>query len=332
MAASTALLANSNLDHHGFEQVYSLPRFQELERVLQTYRDSPLEFEDKPHFKSLDEFALYYAAEKNSTKLQSRIMSTVREDRMDKLEERVSPEQRAHLSSRANKDSALIWKAFPLTQEHKLTDDETRFQVAYATGCELPELPRECTCACKNLTVEHLVHCAGKLHRHNMIQRRLVAFAREQGYTVQQNERLRIEDTKEMQEPDIIFYGGAKPLETDVTVVNPCAPSKITRTASNPDSAINTANTNKKRRYDRQAQARNNDFAPLAFETHGAMAEEVHNLLQKLAAKTRGVHGWAARDMALDLAVTLVNGNALCAAQTMARAQRHQDELRSSSG
>jgi len=76
-----------------------------LERVLQTYRDSPLEFEDKPHFKSLDEFALYYAAEKNSTKLQSRIMSTVREDRMDKLDERVSPEQREHLSSRANKDS-----------------------------------------------------------------------------------------------------------------------------------------------------------------------------------------------------------------------------------
>ena len=79
---------------------------------------------------------------------------------------------------------------------------------------------------------------------------------------MQQNERLQIEDVKEMQEPDIIFYGGVKPLETDVTVVNPCAPSKIKRTASNPHSALGTANTNKKRRYEEQAHARENDFSP----------------------------------------------------------------------
>ena len=59
------------------------------------------------------------------------------------------------------------------------------------------------------------------------------------------------------------------------------------------------------------------------------MGDDVHQLLQTLAAKTPGVHGWAAREMALDLAITLVQGNALCAAQTMAKAQRHQDELRS---
>ena len=247
---------------------------------------------------------------------------------MDKLEKDASPEQRAHLTCRANKDSALIWKAYPLTREHKLTDEETRFLVTYATGCELPELPKECTCACKNLTVEHLVHCAGKLQRHNMLQRRLVAFAREQGFTVQQNERLTIEDIKEQQEPDIIFYGGEKPLETDITVVNPCAPSRIKRTARDPHCAIGDANAIKRRRYDARALARNNEFSPLAFETHGAMGGEVHKLLQTLAAKTRGVQGLAARDMALDLAVTLVKGNALCASLTMGRAQRLQDQLR----
>ena len=327
--ASMTLLPNTNLDEQGLDKVSSLPRFQELEHILQTYRDSPLEFEDKSHFNSLKDFATHFSAEKHSRKLQSRIMATIRGEKMDELEEKVTPEQWAHLTCRANKDSALVWKAFPLTQEHKLTDEQTRFQVTYATGCELPELPKECTCACKNLTVEHLVHCSGKLQRHNMIQRRLVAFSREQGFTVQQNERLQIEDVKEMQEPDIIFYGGVKPLETDVTVVNPCAPSKIKRTASNPHSALGTANTNKKRRYEEQAHARENDFSPLAFETHGAMGDDVHQLLQTLAAKTPGVHGWAAREMALDLAITLVQGNALCAAQTMAKAQRHQDELRS---
>ena len=330
MASSMALLANTNLSEHGHAKVSTLPRFQQLEHILQSYRDSPIKFEDHQHFRTLQDFILFYASDKHSKKLQSRIMATIRGERMDRLQKEASPEQWAHLTCRANKDSALVWKAFPLTREHKLTDDESRFLVTYATGCELPGLPKECVCACKNLTVEHLVHCAGKLHRHNMLQRRLVAFAREQGFTVQQNERLTIEDIKEKQEPDIIFYGGVKPLETDVTVVNPCAPSRVKRTAKRPHYAIETANAIKRRRYDVQALARNNDFAPLAFETHGAMGDEVHKLLQTLAAKTRGVQGWAAKDMALDLAVTLAKGNALCASLTIARAQRQQDQLRTS--
>ena len=116
MAASMTLLPNTNLDEQGLDKVSSLPRFQELERVLQTYRDSPLEFEDKSHFNSLKDFATHFSAEKHSRKLQSRIMATIRGEKMDELEEKVTPEQWAHPTCRANKDIAhLCGKHFPYT-------------------------------------------------------------------------------------------------------------------------------------------------------------------------------------------------------------------------
>ena len=61
------------------------------------------------------------------------------------------------------------------------------------------------------------------------------------------------------------------------------------------------------------ARLRGNDFAPLVFETHGNRCKEVDDLLFKLADSTTGSKAWVARDMALDLAVTLVRGNAHCA-------------------
>jgi hypothetical protein len=41
------------------------------------------------------------------------------------------------MESRASKATALLWKAYPLTQEFALTNEEVRFSVAYATGQRL---------------------------------------------------------------------------------------------------------------------------------------------------------------------------------------------------
>ena len=225
----------------------------------------------------------------------------------------------ARLISRANRYSAVAWKAYPLTKELRLTDDETRFMVAYATGCPWESLAKDCTCGAE-LTLEHLVCCrfgGEKLHRHNMVQHRFAAFAHEQGMAVRQNVRQTIDDAVEMrkrQEPDIIFYPGiSKPLETDITVVNPCCPSKIRHTLNKPNWATHDAGARKRGKYEHTARLRGNDFAPLVFETHGNRGKEVDDLLFKLADSSTGSKAWVARDMALDLAVTLVRGNAHCA-------------------
>ena len=98
---------------------------------------------------------------------------------------------------------------------------------------------------------------------------------------------------------------------------------------SKPLHAIHVAERTKKRKYEDQARARGHDFVPLAFGTRGGMADDVGNLLRKLAANTNGAQGHAVSDMELDLALTLVRGNADCASKTMERAHNRQDQQRS---
>jgi hypothetical protein len=71
---------------------------------------------------------------------------------------------------------------------------------------------------------------SNQLTRHNRLQGRFVALAREQGCATEQNPRLSIEDAKNQQEPDVVFYFGfGRPVEADITVVNPTAPSYVCR-------------------------------------------------------------------------------------------------------
>ena len=110
--------------------------------------------------------------------------------------------------------------------------------------------------------------------------------------------------------------------------MNPCCPSNRRGTLTNTQHAILEAEKLKRRKYEGQAQARGHEFMPLAFGTHGDMAGEVGILLRKLAANTLGAQGHAASDMELDLAFSLVRGNAQCAGDTMARAFKKQNQQR----
>ena len=119
----------------------------------------------------------------------------------------------------------------------------------YATRAPTPGLPQFCSCH-RILDLEHAVHCdTAKLQRHNMLQHRLVAFAREQHVATKQNERFSLEHARTRQEPDIVFYFGAETWETDVTVVNPCAPTRLLLTLNKPGAALAARCREKNRKY-----------------------------------------------------------------------------------
>ena len=202
--------------------------------------------------------------------------------------------------------------------------------MAYATGQPLPHMPERCGCASRApLTIEHTINCAEKLTRHNMLQSRLVSFARLHGVTTRQNPRLSYQDAKEKLEPDVIFYPGIhEPVQTDITVVNSCAPSILKRSRLAHLYATNERRAKKRLKYLKNATARGELFRPLIFETHGKISEEVDVTLDMLASRTPMDQGLAKTDMKLDLAVTLARGNALAARTTIAWAQRARDRGR----
>ena len=256
-------------------------------------------------------------------------MEKIKADKFEKLKERANPVQKVRLECRANRDTALAWGAFPLTKEFRLSDQDVRFMVAYATGAEFPDTPKQCSCRIK-LTLEHMVTCGGtKLARHNQVQGRLVGFAREHGIATRQNPRLALEDAKNNQEPDVIFYSGAAPpQETDITVINPCSASYLSKAIQDSTWPTNHKHAEKRRKYEEQAKARGHTFSPLVFETHGRMHGDIKTLLNTFAANTIGRRGLAVSDMRLNLALMVVRGNAMCARSTISRARRHQDFIR----
>ena len=335
MAASfSGFFGYSNLwKSSTWDKVRETPSLQCLDATLKKFYTSPnVKFVGKRDMGNVDDFAKHFTFNsKRSHKLQARIMSAFREERVTRIDKDIglNPKDRAHWKSRLNKHSAAPWRAYPLTKEFLLSDEDATFMLQYATGTPTPGLPQQCSCH-RSLDLEHAVHCdTAKLQRHNLLQHRLVAFAREQHVTTKQNERFSIEHAQKKLEPDIVFYFGTDTLETDVTVVNPCAPSRLMQTLSKPGSALAFRCREKNKKYLVSAQSRGHSFAPLGFETHGRFDQPLIDLLAKFASNTPDHVGYAVADMALDLSLTLVRGNALCARRTFARALRFRDQTRS---
>jgi len=159
-----------------------------------------------------------------------------------------------------------------------------------------------------------------------MIQDRFVAFARLHGVHTRQNVRLPNQDADARLEPDVIFYTGTQePVQTDITVINPCAPFRLQKSSRAHLWATKTQRSKKNLKYRAKARERGDTFKPLVFETHGKMDKDIDTLLEMLASRTPMDRGLAVTDMKLDLAITLARGNALAARTTIARAQRARD-------
>jgi hypothetical protein len=154
--------------------------------------------------------------------------------------------------------------------------------------------------------------------------------AREQGCVTEQNQRHTIDDAKTQLEPDVIFYFGFGPaVETDITIINPNAPSYVARSAQPvAGAALTTAEGRKDSKYEHSAYRRGRHFLPLAFETQGRASRHILTLLKRIAALTEPGIGLAVGDMMMDLQITLVRGNAECAQTVLARAAREEDRRR----
>jgi hypothetical protein len=334
MAATfSGFMGYSNLyNSKSWLECRDIPSFGILGEILQTLHSrQDIKFQGKRDMDNIDDFARNFTfSSKRSHKLQARIVTAFKEKQVDDIENDLPRESplRAHWKSRCNKHSAAPWKAYPLTKEHLLSDDDAKFMLQYATGTPTAGLPKFCSCH-RILDLEHAVHCdTAKLQRHNMLQHRLVAFAREQAVTTKQNERFSLEHARKKQEPDIVFYFGPETWETDVTIVNPCAPSRLLQTLSKPGAALTSRCREKDRKYLAEAKVRGHSFFPLGFETHGRFGQPLLDLLARFASSTPDHVGFAVADMALDLSLTLVRGNALCARRTLARALRFRDQTR----
>jgi len=335
-AAFSGFLAQSNILQEGhFEAIEQTPTMRKLERILhENYAaDSPTKPGDKRYMDNLESFTRHFCYSKHSTKLQSRLVTAFRDDKAARIlaDKNLSPHHQALIKSRSNKQSTAMWRAFPLTAEYELTNNDATFMLEYATAAHKPGYPQQCSCR-KNQTfdLEHSLHCGmTKLQRHNMMQQRLVAFAHEQALHLKQNPRYTVDDAKNNQEPDVVFYFSPKPLETDVTVTNPCAPFRLQQTLIKPGTALHMACNKKNTKYLETANARGHDFAPLGFETHGRFSQHVLDLLAKFASNTPDNVGYAVADMTLDLSLTLVRGNALCARRALQSALRARDLNRS---
>ena len=273
-----------------------------LDEILHTLRTTPdINFLGKRNMDDIDEFCKYFTfGSKRSHKLQARIVGAFKEKLVTDIERDLPRESplRAHWKSRCNPHSAAPWKAYPLTKELLLSDDDAKFMLQYATGAPTSGLPKFCSCQ-RILNLEHAD--TAKLQRHNMLQHRLVAFAREQAVTTKQNERFSLEQARKRQEPDIVFYFGSETWETDVTVVNPCAPTRLLQTLSKPGAALAARCNDKNRKYHAEARKRGHNFSPLGFETHGRFGQPLLDLLTKFAGSTPDEVGYAVADMVLDL-------------------------------
>lgn len=226
-----------------------------------------------------------------------------------------------------NHAASAPFRAYPLTAEFTLTNDDVRFAVAHATCAKIPEMPAHCTCE-KEFSLGHAVSCNAKmvLARHNRIQDKFAALARMQGITVVATPRLTLDAAAQAQVPDLLlFIGVSPPLEVDVTITDPLCPSQRRHV---PGDAVRAAEKRKRDKYQLAAGTRGHDFAPLAMDTHGTMGTDVLKVLKRIAAHTPGEVGLSDTDMLMELQVDLLKGNAECARVVFARALARQDKTR----
>ena len=197
--------------------------------------------------------------------LQKKLNDKVYNETVGKQLTTFTKEEKFHHESRQTPLAAAAFKAHPFTSEFVLTNEETRFMVAHATACKPKEMPTLCSCG-QSLDLNHCTSCGpNQLTRHNRLQARFVAMAREQGCTIEQNMRLCTDDAKKQLEPDIIFYFGfGAPVEADITVVNPNAPSYVARSIHPvAGAALATAEGRKDNKYEYSAYSRGRHFMPL---------------------------------------------------------------------
>jgi hypothetical protein len=243
----------------------------------------------------------------------------------------------AHMNTRNNPYSSAIFKVAPLSSNLSLSDEDCRFSVAYATSIPLAESPPSCSCG-RELSLEHMLSCGPcMLMRHNMLQKRIVSYCDNASVETEQNVREKILETieeegksiKRCDEPDITFYWSSSSIEeTDITVFNSTAPSRIDKSAADKNWGLNSIIKRKNDLYHKNASDRGNTFTPLAIESHGRMSSQLKSLLSRIITHDKTSFPISLNETITDLLFVLARGNALCAKIVGIRSIRHRERMR----
>jgi hypothetical protein len=84
---------------------------KELQKSLDRYTNSALEWPDKENLASIETVILHLCNKEKAHKLQARLTNTLHEHQEAQLKLSAGHEAVARMESRANKGSALLWKA-----------------------------------------------------------------------------------------------------------------------------------------------------------------------------------------------------------------------------
>ena len=187
VATTLRHLANTPLNRATLK---TLPTFhRQLQHTLTQLNNNGLLREDIPP--TVDKFIAKFAQANDTSGLQKKLNEKMYEETVGKqLKDDFTHEENCHYGeSRQTPLAAAAFKAHPFTSEFVLTNEETRL-VAHATCCKPNEMPTLCSCG-QPLSLSHATSCGpNQLTRHNRLQARFVAIAREQGCAIEQNVRL----------------------------------------------------------------------------------------------------------------------------------------------
>ena len=318
------------LPRHKLER---LPTMLKVESELRTLSPEQLRAVNWPSPCSLTTFVSRAKRDKDKQpELQSKLQNVLAETEWSNMYETGTVEQKAHLNARLNPFASCALKPIRslLTEQHRINDFQTQSLVAHATMKNPWNVPDTCECRAA-LTPTHALCCkqgsSAWLHRHNTLQHTVAGFARKQGLSVEANERKTFEDAQQKSkslEPDLIIHFPEGPLWVDLSVTEPTAPSLVRNNCFEVGAAMNIRAATKNTKYLSKARSVGADFSPLVVETHGRFHNSFLTLLKRLAGQLNGQadghHGLSATEMAAQINLDLVKGNAAHAAKVISRA------------
>ena len=277
----------------------------EIEEYVEVYRTHMLNIVDtskRAEIDILDKLQSHLA----DKKLQFLFSKALSKDRVDQFEKRVveqgSPSDKARTLSNDG-SFAGAW-LFTVPKNPKTTIEKETFRKCcrLRLGLAFNELPGTCSCRAHKVIDRvnpcHLWACPEfkylLTHRHDAIQADIKALANSAGLRVDDRGLtvFRAIDNDDGKRPDLLIPNlgeDGRNLLVDITIGHPTCPSYVTRAAVVPHHTLDRLHRQKNTKYLDRCTEINSSFMPLAFESFGAVSEDVVKLMANLVSKAAEV-------------------------------------------
>ena len=205
-----------------------------------------------------------------------------------------TPADMARLHS-ANGSFAGAWLfSVPKTKNSIIPTNAFRMSTRMRLGIPYSHLPTHCMCSQHKLIDNHGVHLFAcnqfrslLLNRHNAIQKDFKALAYSGGIRAD-DQRLtvfRAINNDDGKRPDMMLPGMGQQgndLLLDFTIGHPTCATYVMRAADTPHYTLNLLHNNKNRKYLNRCTEIGASFMPMAFESFGAVSEDVMTVMSQL--------------------------------------------------